>query len=143
MADTNDLPVLFKSVVKMSTLNGSACEQTILAHRSQWLTRPFLRDPRRTYVVCKDETVPPALPAFETSTYTISEKLQVKQPGISNSSSANKDSILNLDSMQGLSGSVLDQSVMLRNTPHIHTQGLSDIYFGFIHVYTVNILAFT
>ncbi|KAF7257516.1 hypothetical protein EG68_05262 [Paragonimus skrjabini miyazakii] len=122
MADTNDLPVLFKSMVKMPTLNGSACEQTILGTPVPVAHSTVSQRPRRTYVVCKDETVPPALPALETSTYTIPEKLQVNQPGISSSSSANKDSILNLDSMQGLSGSVLDQSVMLRNTPHIHTQ---------------------
>ncbi|KAF5398939.1 hypothetical protein PHET_07928 [Paragonimus heterotremus] len=122
MADTNDLPVLFKSIAKMPTLNGSACEQTILGTPVPVAHSTVSQRPRRTYVVCKDETVPPALPALETSTYTISEKLQVNKPGISSSSSANKDSILNLDSIQGLSGSVLDQSVMLRNPPHIHTQ---------------------
>ncbi|KAF8567066.1 hypothetical protein P879_07567 [Paragonimus westermani] len=122
MAATNDPPVLFKSTVRMPTLNGSACDQTILSTPIPVAHSTVSQRPRRTYIVCKDETVPPALPTLETSTYTISEKFRVNQPGISNSSSTNKDSILNLDSMQGLSGSVLDQSVMLRNTPHIHTQ---------------------
>ncbi|KAA3678188.1 uncharacterized protein DEA37_0012138 [Paragonimus westermani] len=102
MAATNDPPVIFRSTVKMPTLNGSACDQTVLSTPVPVAHSTVSQRPRRTYIVCKDETVPPALPTLETSTYTISEKLRVNQPGISNSSSANKDSILNLDSMQAI-----------------------------------------